>query len=326
MDTQTFLQDHFSDRIGYRGNLGPVLEKVCRHFDFGDLLSFSKLSFGYQDSNIVIETEKGKFFVKIFSKEHSDQNCREYIKLMEIVHEAGISYPRLIKANQESFFLVKMAEADIRLCVQEYINGDNLASLQHDLTSAEIKQVASQASMINSINYRGGYSEQDTWATRNFLEQYPIKKKALTSQENFVIEPLVEEFRKLNISKLPQAFVHGDIIHTNVMKDNQNKIWIIDFGVSAYQARIIELAVLFHDLIIDLNSQDNTRRMRELALDKYQENIELTTAELNALPILTDVTHAMYLMSSAYMERVLKESFEENHYWFNRSKRALMRG
>jgi Ser/Thr protein kinase RdoA (MazF antagonist) len=243
---------------------------------------------------------------------------------MDKVHSVGISYPKLIKHGNNFLCSFEIDNVNIRSCVQEYINGENLALLNYDPNFDEVKEISRQASIINSIDCNYDYFERDTWATRNFLEQYPVKRKALYEHENSLVEPLVEKFEKLNIAKLPCSFVHGDMIHTNVMKDQQGKIWIIDFGVAKYQPRIIELAVLFHDLFIDLNSRDNTMKKRELALKEYQKKIQLSQIELDALPVLINVTHAMYLMSSAYMERIIKERTEETSYWLKRSEESLI--
>lgn len=322
-NTEQFLQDYFKDRIGYKGDLKPVLDQVCRDYDIGKLIDYEVNRFGYQDYNIEIETAKGNFFVKILAKSRSDKNCRDYIDLMKIVKNHGVTYPSLYKSNQDYLHFLQVGSVKLRLCVQEYIDGDNFAILNIDPDFKEIFEILRQAALINSIKYQSSYSDRDTWATRNFLEQYPVKSKALNKAEKKLVTPLLDDFKNLEINKLPHCLVHGDITRTNVMRDKSNKIWVIDFGVSAYQPRIIELAVLFHDICIDLENHDNTRKKRELALNQYSKSIKLTQTELKALPILTKVTHAMYFMSSAYMERILKEPSEETTFWLTRSKKAL---
>lgn len=322
-DTQQFLQDHFKDRIGYKGDLMPVLGQVCKDYSLGDLISYQVNEFGYQDFNISISTSSGNYFVKILAKTHSDQNCRGYIDLMQKVRSQGVTYPSLLESNQGFLHSLRVKGTKLRLCVQEYIDGQNFVSLGADPDLDEIAEISKQAAINNSIDYQPYYTDRDTWATRSFLEQYPIKNKALNEDEKKLVTPILKEFKNLQIDKLPHSLVHGDIMRTNVMKDKNKKIWIIDFGVAAYQPRIIELAVLYHDICLDLDSAENTKTKRDLALAEYSKLINLTPLELKALPILTKVTHAMYMMSAAYMERVLKETSEETTLWFTRSKRAL---
>jgi len=61
---------------------------------------------------------------------------------------------------------------------------------------------------------------------------------------------LVREFNALKMKKLPHCFVHGDLIETNIMKDKEGKLWIIDFAVANYYPRIIELAVLACNILL----------------------------------------------------------------------------
>ena len=232
-------------------------------------------------------------------------------------------FPELLENSRGFLYDFKIKGFDYRLCVQEYIDGKNFYELNCDPNIKEIAEIARQVALINRVDYKPKYSVVDTWATRNLLEQYPIKVKALTIKEKQLIEPILSDFKKIHLNKLPHSFTHGDLIHTNVIKDINGKIWIIDFGVAAYQPRIMELAVLFHDLFIDLKSKKNTELKRKVALEEYQKIIKLTEQELKFLPLLTKATHVIYLLSSAYMKNVLKEESEETNYWYSRSKKAL---
>ncbi len=323
-DTKQFLQDHFNDRIGYNGDVKLVLDQVCEEYTIGTLVDYSVNPFGYQDFNVGITTTKGNFFIKIFAKSHNEKNCLGYVELMRTMIHQGVSYPKLYKSKQGYLHILHIDGITLRLCVQEYINGSNFVTLNTDPDFNEIVEISRQAALINGVRYRPTYCERDTWATRNFLEQYPVKRKALDTEEKKLVTPLLNDFKRIKFDALPHCLVHGDIIRTNVMKDKENKIWVIDFGVTAYQPRIIELAVLLHDICNDLGSPRIARKKRELALNEYSKSIQLTQLEMEVLPTFTKVTHAMYLMSSAYMERVLKVSSEENTLWLTRSKQYLI--
>ena len=85
-----------------------------------------------------------------------------------------------------------------------------------------------------------------------------MKEKAqyLSEEDRSRLNKLLDEFKKIDMNKLPKAFVHGDIISTNVMKDNNDKLWIIDFAVSNHLPRVIDLAVSACNLCLDANSKE----------------------------------------------------------------------
>ena len=96
------------------------------------------------------------------------------------------------------------------------------------------------------------------WAIINFEKEYKQKRKYLSKEYQVEFDKLLEELQRIDFNQLPKAFVHGDIINTNVMKDNNSKIWIIDFAVSNYLPRIIDLAVISCSMCLDENSKDKT--------------------------------------------------------------------
>ena len=117
------------------------------------------------------------------------------------------------------------------------------------------------------------------------------------------------------MNKLPHAFVHGDLIKTNLMEDKRGGIFIIDFAVANYQPRIIELAVLFNDTFFDKDSSEKTKEYFSLALSEYQKHTSLTKYELDTLPILIKAGHSMHLLRANYEKVVNKNNSKENDYF-----------
>ena len=90
---------------------------------------------GYEDFNLTLRTEKGKYFVKIFAKFRTPEDCERYVEIMETVIKAGVKHPKLLKSNQG--FLHKIEK--LRLCVMEHIDGDDYYSLKQLPTEEEVK-------------------------------------------------------------------------------------------------------------------------------------------------------------------------------------------
>ena len=99
------------------------------------------------------------------------------------------------------------------------------------------------------------------------------------------------------------------------MKDNMEKIFIIDFAVANYQPRIIELAVLFNDVFFDKDNVINTKKYYDLILKEYQKYLSLTDYELKSLPILIRAGHAMHLLRANYEKVINKNISQENDYF-----------
>ena len=96
-----------------------------------------------------------------------------------------------------------------------------------------IKEIARQTAIINNLEIKPDFI-YDTWAIVNFEDEYKEKRKYLADNYKEEFDKLLIELKNIDFNKLPKAFVHGDIISTNVMIDSNSKVWIIDFAVSNY--------------------------------------------------------------------------------------------
>ena len=317
------MEDLFRKRINYNGDIRDISIQICKDYDIGDFKSNNLILMGYEDFNIIIETSKGKYFVKIFANFRAMDDCERYVDIMEKANGAKISTPKLLKSKQGFLHLIEINKVKLRLCVAEFINGKTLFETKERLNSEEIKFLAHQIALINQLDIKPKFIH-DEWAITNFLKEFEKKSKSLSKEDFKLIEPLVKRYKELNIEKLPHCFVHGDIIATNVMKDINGKLWIIDFSVSNYYPKIQEMAVLACNLLFDENNRDKSKENLEVSLKEYQKTIRLTNVELEALPTYIQLAHAMHLLSANYEKVSKNNTTKENEYWLNQGRIGLI--
>ena len=314
---------HFYERIGYDGELSDISKTVCKDYDLGEFVSDKFVAFGYEDFNFILETTKGKYFIKIFSNFRSDDGCHRYVDVMLKVMEKGISIPKLFKSSQGYFHVTVVNDTKLRLVVMEFVDGENYFTMANKPSLDDIRELARQAALTNTIEIHPSFV-YDSWAIVNFIKEFEKKGKYLSQEDLEMIKPLVTEFKEMKIDELPPCFVHGDFIVTNVMKDENNKIWVIDFSVSNYYPRIQELAVMACNLLFDENSKERGKRNLKTALEEYQKIIKLTSRELETLPTYIKLAHAMHVLSANYEKIVEKNNSDENEYWLNEGRKGLI--
>ena len=316
------MKEIFKERIGYKGNIKEISTRICQDYSLGEFKSNQLIPMGYEDFNFILKTSKGKYVVKIFAKFRDLGDCKRYIGVIEKAIKSKIATPLLLKSKQGYLYVTNVNQTKLRLCVIQFINGKTLFELKEKLNNKEIRFLAHQASLINSIDLKPKLI-YDEWAITNFLKEFKKKGKNLSQGDLRILEPLIEKFKNLEIDKLPHCFVHGDIIATNVMKDNAGNLWIIDFAVSNYYPRIQELAVLACNLFFDEDNKNKTKENLEIALKEYQKVIPLTRKELESLPIYIELAHATHLLSANF-EKVSKDNnTKENEYWLNQGRKGL---
>ncbi|MDD5181734.1 MAG: phosphotransferase [Candidatus Nanoarchaeia archaeon] len=309
-------------RIKYNGRLEDISLAVCEKFNLEEFLSNNLVAMGYEDFNFSLETTKGKYFVKVFWDYRTDKDCKRYVDVMLKAKEAQIKTPGLLESKQGYLCKLKVNDANLRLCVMDFIDGKTLYESNGPLNPKEIKFLARQAALINSIDIKPK-PVYDSWAIVNFLEEYKKKGKFMSKPDTYLVKPLIEEFKSLDLEGLPHCFVHGDIISTNVMKDKKGQLWIIDFAVSNYYPRIQELAVLACNLLFDTKNESKSKDNLDIALKEYQKNIKLTEQELTALPTYIKLAHAMHILGGSNGKAKGLGTPKENEYWLDLGRSGL---
>lgn len=316
------MEKTFINRIKYKGNLKLLSKKIASDFILGDYRSHRIILVGYEDINFLLTTSKGKFFVKVFSTQRTLSDAQRIVDIMLQTTKKGISVPKIFQSNQGYLHIIKDRGSILRMCVMDLVTGKDFFSSRQKLTKKDVQFIAHQASLINRLKIKPT-KIYDSWAITNFLPEFKKKHAYLDKQDSQLIKPLVTVFKELKVSQLPHCFAHGDIIKTNVIKDKDGKLWLVDFSVANQYPRIQELAVLACDVLFDSKSQKNSDEMLKWALDEYQKTITLTSQEKKSLPAYIKLAHAMHVLCASYEKKYNKNNTRENEYFLSTGKVGL---
>jgi len=314
--------NNFQKRIQYRGNLKVLFKKVCTDYNLGTYSSHDIITVGYEDLNIILTTDKDKYFIKVFADFRTVEDCKRYVEIMQKAIEAGVQHPTLYKSQQGYLYEASIDSTNVRLCVLQFVEGQSFYSLQEQPTIDELRVLSQQAAIINQMEVKPE-PVYDSWAVVNFVSEFDKKKQYLSEEDLAMVEPLVEQFRSIDLEKLPHCFVHGDIIKTNVMRSTEGKLYILDFSVANYYPRIQELAVLFCDLFFNEKDPNNFKECYELGKSEYQKYVKLTDEEIKLLPLYVKAAHAMHIICPNFEREVNENNSKENDLWLELGRLGL---
>lgn len=311
----TFELQDFNKRIRLNTDLKNISDQICQKYNLGNFISNELITIGYEDYNYYLTTSSGKYCVKIFSSTRTRQDILNYLERIKAVANSQINAPKPLKIINDISLELDYANNHYDICVFEYIDGKNYFELNQKASKEIIKDLAIQTAMINQLDIKPDFI-YDSWAIINFEQEYKNKREYISQKYQNEFDRLLIKLRSINFEKLPKAFVHGDIISTNVMLDNTNKIWIIDFAVSNYLPRIIDLAVISCNMCLDEKSEENTCENIDLLLKEYNKYNQLTEYELNVFEIFYKLANAMHILQTQYIIKTDGNS-KENQYWLN---------
>lgn len=311
----TFELQDFNKRIGLNTDLQNISKKICESYNLGDFISNELIPIGYEDYNYYLTTSSGKYCVKIFSKIRTEEDVKNYLDRIKAVANSEINAPKPLMVNNDITLSLDYDGNHYDICVFEYINGKNYFELREKPSKDVIKEIARQTAMINNLDLKPVFI-YDTWAIVNFAKEYNQKREYLSDDYKDEFDRLLVELNNIDFTNLPKAFVHGDIISTNVMLDENEKVWIIDFAVSNYLPRIIDLAVIACNMCLDEKSKDNTYENIALLINEYNKYNQLTEYELKVFGIFYRLANAMHILQPQYIIKTDGDS-DENQYWLN---------
>lgn len=290
----------YYNRIDEIEDINILSNLVCKEYKLGDLIDTYVIETGYEDFNAIITTSKGKFLMKIFRNSRTDEEVMQCIDRSYIAVENNVKTPQIYKnSKNEIVSIIQYLNSRFRLSVIEYIDGKNFFDLNRKPTLEELKKIVDIGSNLNKIDYRPNFI-YDTWAITSFCNEFEKKKNYLEEKYLKIVEPIYNKFKKFDYDKLPKSFVHGDMMSTNLMLDKKNEIWLIDFSVANYTARLNEIVVICDDIALIPNNKGESEKRIKIAFNEWCKKVNATEFEINSFQMLFDVANAINVLNPIY--------------------------
>ena len=307
------------DRLAYSGDLEPVIDRLCANYGVGTPASSSVIEVGYEDCNVIVETDQNKYLAKMFAKSRTAEEIARYTTTMQRVVGAGVHHPELLTTSSGE---VVYTDTRITLVLMRFVEGKTFFELDRAPDAHERKAVLEQAAKVNSIDYKPTYLF-DSWAIPNIRAMFDKVRQFVEPDDLKLVEQAMARYEAIPVDDLPHAFVHGDFTKTNVLKGNDGKMYILDFSVANWYPRIQELAVIAANLLHDKDDGSSLEERCQLVADEYSEFSRLTEDERKYLPAYALAGVAMEFMGAHQEKHINGNDTEETDYWLNLGRNGL---
>lgn len=290
----------YYNRIDEIEDINILSDLVCKEYQLGKLNDTYVIEIGYEDFNAILTTSTGKYLMKVFRNSRSDEEVEQCINRSYIASQNNVKTPKIYNNSDGNIVtIIKYLNSRFRVSVIEYINGENFFDLKRKPTLDELIKIVDIGSNLNKINYKPNFI-YDTWAITSFCKEFEKKKEYLEEKYLRIVEPIYNKFKEFDYDKLPKAFVHGDMMSTNLMLDKNENIWVIDFSVSNYTARLNEIVVICDDVALIPNDKEESEKRIKIAFDEWCKKVDATDFEKQSFPILFDVANAINVLNPIY--------------------------
>jgi homoserine kinase type II len=281
------------------------LKAFLADYDVGALLSYKGIAEGVENTNYLLHTERGPFFLTLYEKRVAPSDLPFFLGLMEHLSHAGLT-PTPVR-DREGRLLRELAGKPAALVT--FLEGVWLRRPQPrhcgalGRAMAELHRVG-QAFPLRRDNALGLAG----W--RPLYLRFSAGADAIAPGLSAVIERELEQLESSWPSDLPRGIVHADLFPDNVFFLGDRLSGFIDFYFACNDALSYDIAVTLNAWCFETDHAFNITKGQAL-LAGYQSVRALTAAELAALPLLARGAALRFLLTRAYD-------------WLNTSSEALV--
>lgn len=307
-------------RIGRKIHIIELSNEICKEYGFGEYKKHEFIFVGIDDFSYYLYTSKGKYVVKLMNHEKTSKDINEFIQKNLVIARNNIKAPKIILHNEEVLFTYK----NVNLMVIECVDGKDLYSINQRITKEDILKLIEILIPFHRIQEKTQPTDYDEYCFMKIKYDYDKTKKILPKNIKEQVEEAIKDFDKIDLSKLPECFIHGDLISTNIMKDKEDKLWLIDFYQSGNGIRILDIVKVLNSVIYNYQYDEKIEEFEQYFLEEYSKKMPLTEYELEVLPILRKIDACTGIMLETY-DFLKGNNNEENEYWLENDRNILKR-
>ena len=294
--------------VGVFTQLGrSELCEVAEAFDLGELIGFQWIAAGTINTNVRIDTARGRFFVRV-NEGKAEADVAWEARLVAALAEGGVATPPPVLARDGRPY-APLSLTRKWLSVFPWRAGKHLEP--GDVTPELAGELGAQLAKLHRVGLelpagwrRGSIYNHDHLVTR-FGRIESTFDPALRPAVKILGEELTIASRAQSVrARATQGIIHGDLFRDNVLWEAGAVAAILDFEQASGGSLAYDLAVCINDWC--WTGEPRIELARAL-VEGYQRVRELSAADREALPIEVRAAAARFTITritDVYLARV----------------------
>lgn len=282
------------------------LEAFLEPYGIGQLLSYKGIAEGVENSNFMLHTDKGTYFLTLYEKRVAKEDLPFFLGLMNHLASKGFACPVPLR-DRTGAMLGELAGRPAALI--SFLEGVSVrrpqprhcAELGRAMAEFHLKGRDFELKRENALSVSG-------W--RPLLDACGARADEVVAG---LAGELATELGTLERNwprALPQGVIHADAFPDNVFFIGEKLSGVIDFYFACNDALAYDLAICLNAWCFEHDGAFNITKARAL-LQAYNEVRPLDASELAALPLLARGSAMRFLLTRLYD-------------WLNRQPGALV--
>jgi homoserine kinase type II len=257
------------------------LETFLAGYDLGRPIGFRGVAEGVENSNFLLETDRGRFFLTIYEKRVREEDLPFFLGLMRWLSDRG--YPCAAPMRDRNGEILQRIKGKPAALV-EFLQG---LSVRRP-TVAHCREAGSGLGWMHlAVEGYGGARVNDLGqpAWRPLFAPLGPGAEAFKPGLSRVIDADLDYLEKAWPNGLPAGVIHADFFPDNVFFRDGAFAAAFDFYFAATDFLAYDIAVALNAWCFELDGAFNATKATAF-LDGYQARRRLSAAEKAALPVL----------------------------------------
>jgi homoserine kinase type II len=257
------------------------LAEFLSGYDIGELLSYKGIAEGVENSNFLLHTTSGYFFLTLYEKRVHLSDLPFFLGLMAHLAQHGIVCPQPVTTRRGEALGTLAGRPAAIIDFLEGVwprkpNAAHCAAVGQALAKLHIAGRDFPMTRVNALSVPGWRPLYDSAASRADTLQHGLR--ALLSNE-------LDHLEKSWPKHLPEGVIHADLFPDNVLFLGDKLSGLIDFYFACNDILAYDVAICLNAWCFEADHSFNVTKARAF-LNAYGRERKLSDAEQDALPLL----------------------------------------
>jgi homoserine kinase type II len=257
------------------------LAEFLSDYDIGELLSYKGIAEGVENSNFLLHTTAGSFFLTLYEKRVALADLPFFLGLMAHLAGHGISCPQPVKTCGGKTLGTLAGRPAAIIDFLEGVwprkpNAAHCAAVGQALAKLHLAGRDFPMTRVNALSVSGWRPLFDAAASRADTLQHGLR--TLLSAE-------LDHLEKSWPKHLPDGVIHADLFPDNVLFLGDKLSGLIDFYFACNDIFAYDVAICLNAWCFEADHSFNVTKARAF-LNAYGRERKLSDAEQDALPLL----------------------------------------
>jgi homoserine kinase type II len=268
------------------------LAEFLRQYDIGTVLSYKGIAEGVENSNFLLHTSQGSFFLTLYEKRVAKADLPFFLGLMAHLASHGIVCPQPVKMTSGETLSTLAGRPAAIIDFLEGVwprkpNAAHCAAVGEALAKLHLAGADFGMKRTNALSVAG-------W--RPLFDSAASRADTLQPGLNALLAGELDHLEKSWPTHLPQGVIHADLFPDNALFLGERLSGLIDFYFACNDILAYDVAICLNAWCFEPDHSFNVTKARAF-LNAYGRQRQLSKAEQDALPLLARGAAVRFLLT-----------------------------